>query len=166
MGSGSRFHGAVGSGEQSCAARGCRAPGEFRAPDLEGRGPSPNGPGDYQWLCLDHVREFNARYDWFSGMSAEEIYAAQSPIHSWANETRAFSATAGIHPLFSIWTARGEAQRRHQDVVRLGAEHRALIRRQQALRDPQALQSAARKLGMVHTGEKAYVVTGLPDTQR
>ena len=96
MGSGSRFHGAVGSGEQSCAARGCRAPGEFRAPDLEGRGPSPNGPGDYQWLCLDHVREFNARYDWFSGMSAEEIYAAQSPIHSWATETRAFSATAGV----------------------------------------------------------------------
>ena len=71
-----------------------------------------------------------------------------------------------IHPLFSIWTARGEAQRRHQDVVRLTTEHRALIRRQQALRDPQALQSAARRLGMVHTGEKAYVVTGLPDTPR
>ena len=29
-------------------------------------------------------------------MSAEEIYAAQSPIHSWATETRAFSATAGV----------------------------------------------------------------------
>lgn len=92
----SRFHGAVGSGEQPCAAPGCAEPGEFRAPDLYGRGPSPNGPGDYQWLCLDHVREFNARYDWFTGMSAEEISAAQSPIHSWASEVRAFSATAGV----------------------------------------------------------------------
>ncbi len=92
----SRFHGAVGSGEQPCAARGCLQPGEFRAPDLSGRSPSPNGPGDYQWLCLDHVREFNARYDWFTGMSADEIAAAQSPMHSWASETRAFSATAGV----------------------------------------------------------------------
>jgi DnaJ domain len=92
----SRFHGAVGSGDQPCAARECKEPGEFRAPDLSGRSASPNGPGDYQWLCLDHVREFNARYDWFTGMSAEEIAAAQSPIHSWASETRAFSATAGV----------------------------------------------------------------------
>jgi hypothetical protein len=91
-----RFHGAVGSGEQPCAVSGCPEPGEFRAPDIYGRGPSPNGPGDYQWLCLDHVREFNARYDWFTGMSAEEISAAQSPIHSWASEVRAFSATAGV----------------------------------------------------------------------
>ena len=76
--------------------RGCHEPGEVRAPDLSGRAASPNGPGDYQWLCLDHVREFNARYDWFTGMSADEIAAAQSPIHSWASETQAFSPTAGV----------------------------------------------------------------------
>jgi DnaJ domain len=92
----SRFHGAVGSGEQPCAVLGCHEPGEFRAPDLSGRSASPNGPGDYQWLCLDHVREFNARYDWFSGMSAEQIADAQSPLNVWPSETRAFSAAAGV----------------------------------------------------------------------
>ncbi len=91
-----RFHGRVGGQTQSCAVYGCREAGEFRAPDLSGRAASPNGPGDYQYLCLDHVREFNAKYDWFTGMSAEEIAAAQSPTYVWANETRAFSATAGV----------------------------------------------------------------------
>lgn len=42
------------------------------------------------------MREFNAGYDWFEGMSAEEIMAAQNPIHGWDRQTRAFSPTAGI----------------------------------------------------------------------
>jgi hypothetical protein len=47
-------------------------------------------------LCLDHVREFNAGYDWFEGMSAEEIIAAQSPLAGWESESRAFRPAAGI----------------------------------------------------------------------
>jgi hypothetical protein len=42
------------------------------------------------------VREFNAGYDWFEGMSAEEILEAQSPIAGWRTESRAFRPTAGI----------------------------------------------------------------------
>lgn len=42
------------------------------------------------------MREFNAGYDWFEGMSAEEIVRAQSPIHGWDRQTRAFSPTAGL----------------------------------------------------------------------
>lgn len=91
-----RFHGRVGGRARACAYPGCSEIGEFRAPDLSGRAASPNGPGDYQYLCLDHVREFNARYDWFTGMSADEILAAQSPTHVWASETRAFRPTAGV----------------------------------------------------------------------
>jgi hypothetical protein len=50
------------------------------------------------WFCLDHVREFNAAYNWFAGMSAEEIVAAQHPAAGWANSstTRAFRADAGV----------------------------------------------------------------------
>ncbi len=91
-----RFHGRVNGSRQHCAHPGCPESGEFRAPDLSGRAGSPNGPGDYQFLCLDHVREFNARYDWFTGMSTEEIMAAQSAMHVWASETRAFRPTAGV----------------------------------------------------------------------
>lgn len=91
-----RFHGRVRGSRAHCGYPGCRETGEFRAPDLSGRSASTNGPGDYQFLCLDHVREFNARYDWFTGMTTEEIIAAQSPTHVWASETRAFSPTAGV----------------------------------------------------------------------
>ncbi|MEY4670927.1 MAG: hypothetical protein RLZZ415_806 [Pseudomonadota bacterium] len=75
-------------------APGCAEPGEFRAPGE--RRPGFDGPGDYRWFCLDHVRAFNAGYDWFAGMTPEEIVAAQNPIHGWERESRAFSPTAGI----------------------------------------------------------------------
>lgn len=89
-----RFHGRVGDQRRLCDWPGCDEPGEFRAPGP--RGPSFDGPGDYRWFCLDHVRQFNAGYDWFDGMNAEEIMAAQHPIHGWDRQTRAFSPTAGI----------------------------------------------------------------------
>ena len=41
-------------------------PGEFRAPLT----PSDfDGPGNWRWLCLEHVREHNAKYNFFEGMS-------------------------------------------------------------------------------------------------
>lgn len=89
-----RFHGRVGGAGRGCDRPGCREAGEFRAPGP--RGSSFDGPGDYRWFCLDHVREFNAGYDWFEGMTQEEILRAQSPVHGWERETRAFSPTAGI----------------------------------------------------------------------
>jgi len=72
----------------------CCEAGEFRAPGA--RGNSFDGPGEWRWFCLQHVREFNAGYDWFAGMSAEEIYRAQAPGAGWASETPAFSPTGGI----------------------------------------------------------------------
>jgi hypothetical protein len=89
-----RFHGRVQAPGRACERPGCAEPGEFRAPGP--RSSSFDGPGDYRWFCLEHVREFNAGYDWFMGMSPEEIMAAQNPIHGWDRQTRAFSPTAGI----------------------------------------------------------------------
>jgi hypothetical protein len=89
-----RFHGRVEQAEALCAHPGCAAPGEFRAPPADGRRPGFDGPGDWRWLCLDHVREFNAGYNYFEGMSADEISAAQTPYGGWDRETRAF-ATGG-----------------------------------------------------------------------
>jgi DnaJ-domain-containing protein 1 len=48
-------------------------------------------------MCLDHVREHNARYNYFQGMSPEEISEAQSPLGGWERSTRAF-ATIGSDP--------------------------------------------------------------------
>ncbi len=43
------------------------------------------------------MREFNDSYNYFSGMSPDEIEAAQTPYAGWERETRAF-ATAGSSP--------------------------------------------------------------------
>jgi hypothetical protein len=42
------------------------------------------------------VRQFNSGYDYFDGMSSEEIFEAQSPLHGWAGTTRAFRPDAGV----------------------------------------------------------------------
>lgn len=91
-----KFHGRYETAERGCEAPGCAERGEFRAPGA--LPPSFDGPGEWRWLCLDHVREFNAGYDWFEGMSADEILAAQSPIAGWERETRAFRAGAAATP--------------------------------------------------------------------
>jgi len=89
-----KFHGRVQSDGRICYAPGCDDPGEFRAPGVRASG--FDGPGDYRWFCLEHVRQFNAGYDFFAGMSADEILAAQSPLAGWERETRAFRPDAGI----------------------------------------------------------------------
>jgi hypothetical protein len=90
----SRFHGRHETDNRECEAPGCREPGEFRAP---GQRPSGfDGPGQWRWFCLDHVREFNAGYDWFEGMSADEILAAQAPAAGWRTESPGFSARAQV----------------------------------------------------------------------
>ncbi len=89
-----RFHGRFDHTGQECQHPDCAEPGEFRAPS--GYGNSFDGPGAWRWFCLDHVREFNAGYDWFEGMSADEILAAQSPMYGWQTETPAFKPTAGV----------------------------------------------------------------------
>jgi hypothetical protein len=90
----SKFHGRIEGASDRCAVSGCCAPGEFRAP-LEPSG--FDGPGAWRYLCLDHVREHNARYNFFNGMSPEEITEAQGPYAGWERSTRAF-ATNGADP--------------------------------------------------------------------
>ena len=92
----SRFHGRVEGSDRPCSAAGCGEPGEFRAPPLEGAAVGGDrGPPAFRWFCLDHVRAFNAGYNFFDGMTSDEIYRAQSPIAGWERESRAFTAAGG-----------------------------------------------------------------------
>jgi hypothetical protein len=54
-----------------CQWKGCSAAGVHRAPQGRGR------EGLYYLLCLDHVRQFNASYNYFEGMSNADIEAYQ-----------------------------------------------------------------------------------------
>lgn len=91
-----RFHGRVEAEGRLCAVPGCDEPGEFRAPG--GARSGFDGPGEFRWMCLDHVRAFNAGYNYFAGMSADEINNAQRPYAGWERETRAFAANGADRP--------------------------------------------------------------------
>jgi hypothetical protein len=89
-----KWKGRVEGAADRCGVPGCAEPGEFRAPLTPG---NFDGPGQWHYLCLDHVRLHNARYNYFAGMSPEEIHAAQSPIAGWERASRPF-ATNGADP--------------------------------------------------------------------
>jgi curved DNA-binding protein CbpA len=50
-----------------CAHPDCAEGGLYRAPKSRDR------LNDYVWFCLDHVREYNQAWDYFSGMNQGEI---------------------------------------------------------------------------------------------
>src|SRR3954467_2810924 len=91
----SRLHGRVEGAQAQCAVPGCSAPGEFKAP-LQSA--NFDGPGAPPVLCLDHVREHNARYNYFDGMSADEIQDAQGPLRDWERPSRKFATNPAYPP--------------------------------------------------------------------
>jgi hypothetical protein len=74
---------------------GCDAPGEFKAPLQPA---NFDGPGSWRFLCLEHVREHNAKYNYFEGMTADEIHEAQSPLGGWERPSRRFAANGSDPP--------------------------------------------------------------------
>jgi hypothetical protein len=133
----SKWHGRVEGAAAHCAVPGCAAPGEFRAPLTLG---DFDGPGDYLYLCLNHVRAHNARYNYFAGMSPDEIEAAQSPIAGWERATRVF-ATGG--------TDRGPAWRDFTDPLdAISARFRPGLQRGRADRFSAAERHALGVMGL------------------
>ena len=91
----SKWHGRVEGARDRCAHPGCAEPGEFKAPLAPA---NFDGPGSWRFLCLDHVREHNARYNFFDGMSSDEISRAQSPIAGWERASRPFAHVGSDPP--------------------------------------------------------------------
>lgn len=55
--------------------------GDYRAPK------SRRALRDYWWFCLDHVRAYNAAWDYYKGMSPGEIEAALRADTAWQRPT-------------------------------------------------------------------------------
>ena len=69
--SGSQFAEPEKPNHPICHWKGCEKPGIHRAP--KGRGKE----GEYHLFCSEHIREFNASYNYFDGMSDTEIKSFQ-----------------------------------------------------------------------------------------
>ncbi|MBK5911171.1 hypothetical protein CCR85_06655 [Rhodothalassium salexigens] len=82
-----RFHGRVSDGQaRPCDQPGCDAVGEFRAP-------RPRGQDGYYHFCLDHVRAYNASYDFFDGMTPDQMQDAASRAYTWDRPTWRIAGT-------------------------------------------------------------------------
>ncbi len=57
----------VTKGPRQCDHPGCDHDGEYRAPQARDR------LSDYYWFCLAHVRQYNAAWNYYAGMSPEQI---------------------------------------------------------------------------------------------
>ncbi|MBB5372866.1 DnaJ domain-containing protein [Acidocella aromatica] len=62
---------------QGCNSPGCLLDGEFRAPK------SRTNLREFHWFCLEHVRAYNASWDYYKGMSEGEIEAEMRADASW-----------------------------------------------------------------------------------
>ncbi|MEM9732158.1 MAG: DnaJ domain-containing protein [Pseudomonadota bacterium] len=70
---------------KQCAWEGCEKPGTHRAP--MGR----NREGQYIYLCIDHVRQYNKNFNYFSGLSDDEIAKFQKENITGGRPTRPMS---------------------------------------------------------------------------
>ncbi len=68
----------------------------------------------------------------------------------------------GVRGVLSMMHARTQASQELSLVATLRRENRALAQQAAALQQPATIIRDARALGMVRTGERAYVITGLP----
>ncbi len=73
----------------ACEWAGCERPGPHRAP--KGRG----NERDYWRFCIDHVREYNQSYNYFSGMSDDAIARYQKDALTGHRPTWKMGANSG-----------------------------------------------------------------------
>jgi hypothetical protein len=93
-----KFHGKIEGATGRCDVPGCTGVGEYKAPIQPA---NFDGPGEWRMLCLDHVRAHNSKYNYFEGMSPDEISDAQSPLAGWERPSRRFAHAADPMPAWS-----------------------------------------------------------------
>src|SRR5438128_10520041 len=70
-----------GTGPRRCDWPGCASAGEHRAPK------APHELDRHYWFCGEHARAYNAQWDFFAGMSRDEIEAFQHDNATWHRPT-------------------------------------------------------------------------------
>ena len=86
---------------RTCDHPGCQLEGEYRAPQGRDRLDS------YYWFCLDHVRAYNAGWDYYAGMSSQQIEQEKRRDTTWQRPTWKLGTNGGspgfkLHDAFGI----------------------------------------------------------------
>jgi hypothetical protein len=78
--------------ERLCEHPGCTEAGGFRAPR------DRSNLREYRWFCLEHVRAYNAAWDYYKGMGAEEIEQHLRQDSGWQRPTWPLGRLGSMHP--------------------------------------------------------------------
>jgi hypothetical protein len=88
--------GAVEDSSRVCEHPGCDRPGAYRAPH------SPDALNKWRWFCLDHVRAYNASWNFFRDHSDDDLEAHMERARVWERPTWSFreapKGPAGMNP--------------------------------------------------------------------
>ena len=69
-----------------CDYKNCKNIGKHKAPIEK------DNSKKFRWLCLNHIKEFNQRWDYFKGMSNHEIYNFMKSDMTWHKPTQSFNS--------------------------------------------------------------------------
>ena len=72
--------------ENICDYKNCKKIGKHKAPIEK------DNSKKFRWLCLDHIKEFNQKWDYFKGMSDHEIYNFLKSDMTWHKPTQSFNS--------------------------------------------------------------------------
>ena len=72
--------------ENICDYKNCKKIGQYKAPIEK------DNSKKFRWLCLDHIKEFNQRWDYFKGMSNQEVCEFLKSDMTWHKPTQSFSS--------------------------------------------------------------------------
>ena len=101
-----------------CDAPGCDCAGEYRAPK------SRTELNQYHWFCLPHVREYNAAWDFYKGMTPGQIEQQTRLDTGWQRPTWPLGTLGGRR--FDENDLRDPLHVLHTGELKRGAKERAL----------------------------------------
>jgi len=76
--------GASETSSRACEHDGCQQPGKYRAPK------HPDVVDEFYWFCLDHVRAYNLKWNFFENHSEEELEKQFAADRVWERPTKPF----------------------------------------------------------------------------
>ena len=95
--------GGLGASDKICEYAGCNNKGTFRAPK------SSKNVEEFQWFCLQHVREYNQKWNFFENHSTDEMDEQLKNDTVWGRKTKPFNSqgNSSAHPEGKSWARLG-----------------------------------------------------------
>ena len=89
--------GAVETSSRGCEHPGCDKQGKYRAPK------SPDNLDEFLWFCLEHVRAYNLKWNFFENHSEAELERQFAADKVWERPTKPFKKGTDGHPEGRAW---------------------------------------------------------------